>query len=142
MFQTLLAVLILLRSQDLENPDNLGLIYLIIIAKRLLLSKKCVHFKINFPPLRVWLSKLKALQTIFMAIFEFSVVENPSKRRVRIEFRNCRIFKKYYVCVLNFSQIWFSQKSIGFQIVTDMNQPRPLNFSQKVCLGGDPPFFY
>ena len=40
--------------------------------------------------LRVWLSKFEAPQTIFMAIFELSMVENPSEQRIefRIEFRN------------------------------------------------------
>ena len=71
--------------------------------------------------LRVWLSKFEAPETIFMAIFELSMIENPSKHRTRIEFRNSRIFEKYYVRVLNSGQIWFSQKSIGFQIVKDMN---------------------
>ena len=58
--------------------------------------------------LRVWLSKFEAPQTIFMAIVELSMVENLSKHRIRIEFRNSRIFEKFYVRVLNLGQIWFS----------------------------------
>ena len=56
----------------------------------------------------MWLSKFEAPQTIFMAIVELSMVENLSKHRIRIEFRNSKIFEKFYARVLNLGEIWFS----------------------------------
>ena len=58
--------------------------------------------------LRVCLSKIKAAETIFMAIFELTGVENPHKQPMGIEFEKFTILEKYYVCVQNFGQIWFS----------------------------------
>ena len=58
--------------------------------------------------LRVCLSKFEAPQTIFIAIFELSGVENPYIQRIFIEFVIFEISKKYYARVLNFCQIWFS----------------------------------
>ena len=58
--------------------------------------------------LRVYLSKFEAPQIIFIAIFELSYVENPYKQRKFSRFVKFGILKKYYVCVLNFCQIWFS----------------------------------
>ena len=59
--------------------------------------EKQLHF-----PLRVCLSKFEAPQTIFIAIFELSGVENPYIQRIFIEFVIFEISKEYYPCVLNF----------------------------------------
>ena len=58
--------------------------------------------------LRVCLSKFEAPQTIFIAIFELSGVENPYKQWIVSKFVKFEKLKKYYVCVLSFCQIWFS----------------------------------
>ena len=49
--------------------------------------------------LRVWSTKMLSPWTIFMAIFELSMVDYP---RNRLIFINSTIFTKYYVYVLTF----------------------------------------